>query len=87
MALPEIRLRKGQVVAVHFLDHVEGDTQPYRFIVYGELSVISPQSLVVDCWAHSDQQAPHDSNESRFTIVRSCIEKVVVLGERARGRV
>jgi len=77
-----MRLRRNQIVAVEFLDHVEGGSEPIRCVVYGRLARIAPDVLVIDSWEYADARKPHDDNETRFTIVRAAISRVTVLGPR-----
>jgi len=34
-------IRKGQIVAITFDDHTAGGDSPLRFVVYGEVAVVS----------------------------------------------
>ena len=77
-----MRLRRGQIVCVRFMDHVQGDDKMMEFNVYGELAGIFPTHLVVDSWAYSDKRKKHDHNETRYTICRSAVQEVTVLGPR-----
>lgn len=77
-----MQLRKGQLVAVTFLDHVEDGSEPMTFIVYGELSEVSKAHICVDCWCYYDPAVPHDANEKRYTILRSTILHVSQLARR-----
>lgn len=79
MADKSPRLRKGQVVAVEFEDHVEDGSQPELFVVYGEVSEVSRKFVCIDSWAYKDQKLDYDINEKRFTIVRSAISRIVWL--------
>ncbi len=85
-----MRLRRGQVVAIEFLDHCEGGSTPIEFVVFGRLAAVKPQSLTVAAWTYADKAKerafPHsethdfkDANLVHFTIVRSAIKKVTVL--------
>ena len=80
-----MRLRKGQLVAVRFLDHLECSDQPYDFTVYGRLLSIAPDSLTVGCWTYTDGKENRnltDTNLKCFTIVRSAIKSVMHLEAR-----
>ena len=78
-----MRLRKGQIVAVEFLDHCEGADAPIPFAVYGYLVSASRKSLTIDSWRYLDPVKPYDDNVKRFTIVRSAITRIAVLTEEA----
>jgi len=67
------RFRRGQIVAVTFLDHVEDGSDPEEFTIYGRLAEVSRRHICVDCWAYVDSTKAHDDNVKRFTIVRSAI--------------
>ena len=64
--------RKGQVVEVEFLDHVEGGEEPLKFVVYGRIQRVDRKSITVICWGYTDDTAL-DSNNNYFTIIRSTI--------------
>jgi hypothetical protein len=76
-------LRRGQIVAVEFLDHIEGGTEPMRFVVYGELAAVGRKALSIDSWAYRDKALPHDRNERRFVIVRAAVQRITILQPRA----
>lgn len=75
------RIRKGQIVAVDFLDHVEGADHPLAFTVYGRVGCVTPQSITVDSWCYADKTQASDQNVGRFTIVRSAIRGIRRLTE------
>lgn len=75
-------LRRGQIVAIEFSDHVEGASRAERFVVYGRIAGISRTELSVDCWHYSRKREGqrHDrDNETRYTIVRAAVHKVTRL--------
>lgn len=72
-------IRRGQVVAIDFDDHICNDTRPAEFVCYGEVAKVTRTHLVIDCWAYRNSRKPHDDNEARFTILRSTIRKVTRL--------
>jgi len=75
-----MNLRRGHIIAVEFLDHVEnGGNSPMRFIVYGRLSSITRSSMTVDCWAYANRKTKRDQNVTRYTIMRSAIKSVTRL--------
>lgn len=76
-----MRLRRGQVVCVRLLDHVEDGSAPIEFDVYGRLGEVHPDCLCVDAWAYADRRKSTDDNVKRFTIVRSAIKSVTQLRE------
>ena len=74
--------RRGQIVAVEFLDHCQdGDGKPLCFVVFGRLVAVDRQSLTVACWTYSDlhRERMGDANVTSFTIVRSAIQNVTRL--------
>lgn len=83
-----MRIRTGQIVAIHFADHCTGSTMtPLRFVVYGRLANISKDSITIAAWDYDPpgkETPPNitDSNRTTFTIVRSCISSIVHLGEK-----
>ena len=76
-----MRLRKGQIVEVRFLDHVENAAKPIAFVVFGELTAISPKAITVASWSYEDkalrkERKYAESNEVSFTIVRAAITRI-----------
>ena len=72
-------IRKNQLVAVEFSDHVQDGSRPIRFVVYGRVAHVTSTALVVDSWEYKDTRTKHDRNEQRYTIVRSAIHQVTRL--------
>jgi hypothetical protein len=76
------RPRRGHVVAVEFLDHVEDGVRPLSFVKYGRIDHIDVECIVIDSWAYSrgiDERAFGEANISRHTIVRSAVTKITRL--------
>lgn len=71
-------VRKGDIVAIEFVDHVSGDDNPYDFVVYGRVARVARASISVDSWDYV-KDAPLDDNITRHTIVRAAITKVTKL--------
>ncbi len=78
-------LRRGQIVAVEFLDHVANASRPLKFVVYGRLAGITRTALSVDSWTYADRRLPADSNVERRTIVRAAITKIWILRKAKEG--
>ena len=74
-----MRLRRGQIVEVTFLDHVEGGGVPLEFIVFGRVLSIDKTSLTVASWTYPSaraKQSPGDPNIRSFTILRSTVKSL-----------
>jgi hypothetical protein len=69
------------IVAITFSDHVEGGSTAFKFTVYGRLASVTRTTLAVDSWAYVNGKKKHDHNQTRFTIVRSAIHRLVRLKE------
>ena len=72
-------LRRGQIVEVTFLDHVEGGGVPLEFTVFGRLLTIDRTSLTIGSWIYADRrqkQDPRDRNIASFTILRSTVKSL-----------
>jgi len=80
------RCRVGQIVAVTFLDHSEDHSEPITFTVYGRAARNTRTHVCVDSWEYTDQEAPYDTNEKRFSIVRTAISGIEVLKDCPRTR-
>ena len=69
-----MRFRKGQVVEVEFLDHVEDSSTPLLFTLYGRIVKVDRKYLVVESWSYTDRDGDDgDTNVKTWTIVRSTI--------------
>ena len=76
-----MKLRRGMIVEILFSDHVEGASSSYKFRVFGKLVSVTRTTLAVDSWAYANGRKKHDHNQTRFTIVRSAIHRIVHLRE------
>ncbi len=77
-----MRFRRGQIVAVTFLDHVQGDGKPLELVVFGRLLSIETNFLTVSSWTYADpniHEDPTDGALTVFTIVRSAVQSIAVL--------
>ena len=76
------KLAVGDVVAVEFLDHVEDGGDPLAFIVWGRLAKITKKHYEVVSWAYADVTTPAvETNEKRWTLVRSAVSRITKLRE------
>jgi hypothetical protein len=81
--LPKLKL--GDVVAVQFLDHCEnahdgGSDEPLPFFVFGKVGAITKRAITVDCWCYVDKTAARDCNVQSYTVVKTAILDVKILG-------
>ena len=76
-----MKYRKGQVVSIRFLDHCEDGSKPIEFIVYGRIGKVCKNCVCVDSWEYANTKQPYDTNEKRFTILRSAVLEVKRLVE------
>jgi hypothetical protein len=82
-----MRLRRGQVVKVVFLDHCIGNTtEPMQFVVYGRVAKISKDSLTIASWDYypCHKETPpnlSDSNRTTYVILRAAIKSITHLKE------
>jgi hypothetical protein len=77
MPLPKVR--RGNEVAIDFLDHGESSQGPLEFTVYGRVISQDRNHIVVASWVYSDpaKRVKHDDyNVTQFTIVRSAIRAI-----------
>ena len=77
-------LRRGQVVAVQFYDHMQGGKRPVLCTAYGKVSGIAASCVVIDSWVVKGGKAMSSVNNERFCIVRSAIRSVTELVPRER---
>jgi hypothetical protein len=73
------RFRKGIIVEVEFLDHVEDSDSPLTFTVFGRIVDVQRKFLVIESWTYSDPKTPKDSNNKTWVILRSTITDWFIL--------
>lgn len=66
-------MRRGTVVEIHFLDHVQTDAPPWEFAVFGRVTAVDRRSVTVDTWTYVDEKETDRTNVVSYTIVRSAI--------------
>lgn len=80
MAKP--RAKKGDVVRVTFLDHVEGADKPLEFYLYGRVFEAARTYYVIDSWCYPaiDVATADDRAENihQTTILRSTISEMII---------
>lgn len=78
------KVKKGDIVAVTFFDHVQSpkESPAMSFIVYGRVASVSARALVVGSWCHFSTRRKYDENTTTFTIVRSAIESISILAPK-----
>lgn len=79
------RIKPGDVVAITFDDHTEGEVGLLTFVVYGRVHVVADRYVAVDSWAHPEPDAPRDENVGGYTILRDAIRSIEVL-QRSKKR-
>lgn len=72
------QVKKGDIVAVTFLDHVHScDAHPaVRFTVYGRIIKTDRRSLYIGSWVYTAKGRKCDHNTETFTILKSCVEQI-----------
>ena len=70
-------MKRGDIVELTFLDHVQNAEEPMEFLLYGVISKLCKKYIVVQVWAHPDLDV--DGNTELYTIVRSCVTKSRIL--------
>ena len=81
----KFRFRRGQRVEITFLDHTVGSVT-LEFTVLGRVVAVDPKSVTLAYFVHADDVSRKNGvpdNESKHTIVRSAITKVVELVPKA----
>lgn len=76
-----MKVRKGDIVQVTFLDHAEGSDH-FEFTTYGRILSQNKDAIVICSWHYSDtKQAvdPHDSNVILHTILKVAITQIMKL--------
>jgi hypothetical protein len=71
--------RRGQIVEVTFLDHVQGDAKPLAIVAFGRLLAIDKTSLTIASWTYADRaihEDPTDGALTCFTILRSTVQSL-----------
>jgi len=72
------RPRKGSVVRVTFLDHVEDGSKAIECVVIGRLDHTDRDSYVIDSWYIPDEEYDED-NCKRFSILKKVVSKLEIL--------
>lgn len=73
-----VRPRKGHIVSVTFLDHVEDGDEPMECTVYGRLHKTTRVAYLVDSWTCADEVI-HEENKKRFVILKRVVSSIKVL--------
>jgi len=79
-----MRIKKGDIVAVWFRDHVEDPDEhegSIEFIVYGRVERVTRKEYFIGSWVYAKPNK-HDDNEKWFVIVRSAINRIQRLEEQ-----
>ena len=63
--------RKGKVVEIKFLDHVEDGDKPLLFSVYGRITDVHRKYVVIAAWIGEEV----DHNTKYWTILKSTIQE------------
>ena len=77
--MPLPRVKKGDEIAIDFLDHAQASHEPIEFTVYGRVLSQTANHIVVACWVYADPAKrikPDDYNITQFSIVRSTISAI-----------
>lgn len=76
----KIPLKKGEYVAVHFLDHVEDGNRLMSCVVAGKIIKKGPKYITVAAWWVAGRPEVQKLNNKVFTIAVSTIEGWAPLG-------
>lgn len=79
MSRPNKQCQVGDIVAITFDDHSEGD-QHIVFTVYGKVRIKSRRAIVLSAWHYADSDVI-DDNVTCFTVIRAAIRKIQVFSE------
>ena len=80
MAKPTPKLH--DIVAIRFLDHVQGTDDVACYWVYGRVAKVTRESYTVDSWALQNPNSDREGervNIEPFTILRGVIKEVLIL--------
>ena len=78
-----MKYKIGSIMALVLDDHSEDSNAPISMTVYGRIAKVDKLNVSIDAWEYTDTQVPYDTNEKRFTVVKSAIRKAKVLEVRA----
>ena len=76
-----MKVRKGDIAQITFLDHAEGNDH-FEFTTYGRVLSQSKDAIVICGWQYSDIKEPvdpHDGNVIVHTILKVAITEVFKL--------
>ena len=74
-------MKLGDILAVEFDDHTEGQSGLCRFVVFGRLVKKTRTMLSVHSWCNADPNEPADENCVQYNISRKSVIRVAVLTE------
>ena len=67
-------MKKGEIWAVKFLDHVEDGKKPMTFEVFGRVLRVGKRSVTLASWDYAGGKGKRDrDNMKTFCLVLSCI--------------
>ena len=83
-----MKLKKGLLVLIEFLDHVEDGGESAPFTIMGRVVAITRRDVVVAVWFYGDERDfdPEDGNVKRYAIVRRAIRSAHEIGIQQEGR-
>jgi hypothetical protein len=73
--------RKGQIVRIEFVDHVDGGSNLMHFVVFGRVAIVTKDAISIESWGYVSPKMRYDCNVNRHTIIRSAIKRIVRLTE------
>ena len=74
-------MRKGAIVALTFLDHVQEDDKPMKFTVWGRVVECTKDHIIVRHWDYCHPGSPRDENVNQSVILQSTVIRLVRLRE------
>jgi len=66
-------MKKGEIWAVKFLDHVEDGKKPMTFEVFGRVLRVGKRSVTLASWDYEAGKGRDSSNIKTFCIVKSTV--------------
>ena len=76
------RVKKGDVVRIEFLDHIENDDEPLTLEVFGRVRLITDNAITVAGWQPVCPDDACSNSETIWTIVRGAILFVTIYSRR-----
>ena len=75
-----MKYKIGSIMALTLDDHAEDSNSVISVTVYGRVAKSDRRTVSLDSWEYTDTSLPYDTNEKRWTVLKSAVTRAKVLG-------